>query len=80
MAVTLQQFGLDQLAPQDRLELIELLWDSLPEEVSPEEVPAWHMEVFSQRLAEAEANPNAGKPWREALERFDNSPGDTRRG
>jgi len=31
VAVTLEQFGLDRLAPEERLELLELLWDSLGE-------------------------------------------------
>lgn len=32
MSLTLEQFGIDRLSPQQRIELIELIWDSLPEE------------------------------------------------
>lgn len=67
MAPTLREFGIDQLSVRERLDLIEQIWDSLPEAVAPDEVPEWHKEVLAKRLAEAEANPGAGVPWREAL-------------
>lgn len=35
--------------------------------MSADEVPEWHKEVLAKRLAEAEANPGSGVPWREAL-------------
>ena len=40
MSVTLKTLGIDRLSVRDRLELIEQIWDSLPEQVAPEEVPA----------------------------------------
>ncbi len=49
------------------LDLIEQIWDSLPQAMAPNEVPEWHKEVLATRLAEAEANPGGGVPWREAL-------------
>ena len=67
MAITLESLGIDRLSVRERLDLIEQIWDSLPEAVSPEDVPQWHKEVLAQRLAEAEANPGGGVPWREAL-------------
>ena len=67
MAVTIEEFGIDRLSVRDRLDLIERIWDSLPVAVAPEEVPEWHKEVLAKRLAEAEANPGGGVPWREAL-------------
>ena len=57
--------------PGDKLELIELIWDSLPEHVTPEEVPQWHLAELAKRRAEADASPGVGKPWREALSRFE---------
>ncbi len=30
MSLTLEQFGIDRLSPQERCELIELIWDSIP--------------------------------------------------
>src|SRR5262249_5258015 len=43
MPVSIEALGIHQLSVRDRLELIEQIWDSLPEQVEPEEVPAWHL-------------------------------------
>ena len=70
MTVSIQALGIDRLSVLERLDLIEQIWDSLPEQVNPDEVPAWHLAELARRRAEAEASPRAGKPWREALARF----------
>lgn len=67
MPVDVTALGIDRLTVAERLELIEQIWDTLPEQVEPSDVPDWHREVLSQRVAEADANPGAGKPWREVL-------------
>ena len=67
MSVSIEAFGIHQLSVGDRLELIEQIWNSLPEHVSPQEVPEWHLVELAKRRAQAEAQPNLGKPWREAL-------------
>ena len=68
MAVTLEQFGLDHLPPEDRLELLALLWDSLGDGTySP---PEWHIRELERRRAAAEANPSAGIPWEEFKTRW----------
>lgn len=71
MPVNIEAFGIDRLSVRDRLELIEQIWDSLPEHVNPDEVPEWHLAEIARRRAEAEASPGVGKPWREALARFE---------
>jgi putative addiction module component (TIGR02574 family) len=70
MPVSVEELGIDRLSVRERLDLIEQIWDSLPEQVGPDEVPAWHLEELARRRAAAEATPRAGKPWREALARF----------
>jgi putative addiction module component (TIGR02574 family) len=55
------------LCARERPDLIEQLWDSRPEAVAADEVPPWNKEVLAKRLADAEANPGGGVPWREAL-------------
>ena len=74
MAVSFEALGLDQLSVSERLDLIEQIWDSLPDQVDAKEIPAWHLEELTKRLAQAERTPGAGKPWREVLERFEGSP------
>ena len=70
MPVSIEGLGIDRLNVRERLELIEQIWDSLPEHVKPDEVPAWHLAELAKRRAEVEASPREGKPWREALSRF----------
>ena len=70
MPAHIERFGIDQLTVSDRLELIEQIWDSLPEHLNPDELPAWHLPELAKRRAEAAASPGAGTPWREALARF----------
>jgi len=66
MAVTLESLGIDRLSVSERLDLIEQIWDSLPE-VSADDIPDWHVAELSRRLADAEANPRIGRPWKEVL-------------
>src|SRR5207244_1185891 len=62
MPVTIEALGIDRLSVRERLDLIEQIWDSLPEQVSPDEVPEWHLAELARRRADAEASANAGKP------------------
>jgi putative addiction module component (TIGR02574 family) len=70
MPISIEALGIDRLSVRDRLELIEQIWDSLPEQLNPDEVPAWHLVELAKRRAEADTSPQQGKPWREALARF----------
>ena len=67
MPVRMEDYGIDRLSVDDRLDLIDQIWDSLPEQVAPGEIPAWHLPILEQRLAEAEANPGGGVPFQDAL-------------
>jgi putative addiction module component (TIGR02574 family) len=67
MSVTLESLGIDQLSVRDRLELIDRIWDSLPEQVAPEDVPEWHLTELAKRRAAAESNPRVGKPFRQVI-------------
>jgi putative addiction module component (TIGR02574 family) len=68
MPVSIETLGIHQLSVGERLELIEQIWNSLPEQVAPQEVPQWHLAELAKRLAEAESQPGVGKPWREVLD------------
>jgi len=43
MPVSIEALGIDRLSVRERLELIKHFWDSLPDQVNPDEVPAWHL-------------------------------------
>jgi putative addiction module component (TIGR02574 family) len=74
MPVSIESLGIDRLSVRERLELIEQIWDSLPDQVNPDEVPSWHLAELAKRRADADASPRAGQPWREALARFKSAP------
>jgi len=72
MPSNIESLGIDRLSVLERLDLIEQIWDSLPEHVNADEVPAWHLPELAKRRAESGISPNLGEPWREALTRFGN--------
>ena len=51
------------LTAEERLQLIESLWDSL----SPSEVPLpeWHKQLIDQRLEDHRRNPDDSSSWEE---------------
>lgn len=73
MGLTLEQFGIDNLSPLQRLELIGLLWDSLPDDV-PFVPPEWHQRELEQRIAAADADPDAAESWAVVRERLSRKP------
>jgi putative addiction module component (TIGR02574 family) len=62
MGLTLEQFGIDRLSSQQRLELIDLIWESLPDD-APFTPPDWHLRELERRIAAADADPSAAEPW-----------------
>ena len=73
MDLTLEQFGIDRLSPRQRLELIGLLWDSLPDD-APFTPPDWHLRELERRIAAADADPGAAEPWEAVLARLSRKP------
>jgi putative addiction module component (TIGR02574 family) len=71
VAVRIDSLGIDRLSVRDRLDLIEQIWDSLPEQVEPQDIPDWHVAELATRRASAAESPGVGKPWREVLERLE---------
>lgn len=73
MSLTLEQFGIDRLSPEERRELINLLWDSLPTD-APFTPPEWHLKELERRIAAADADPGAAEPWEAVFERLSKKP------
>lgn len=57
MTFPLDALALDRLSVRDRLDLIERIWNSLPERVEPQEIPEWHLTELAARCARAEKEP-----------------------
>ena len=71
MAVRIDSLGIDRLSVRDRLDLIEQIWDSLPEQVEPQDIPEWHRAEVAMRRKRAAEEPGVGRPWREVLDRLE---------
>jgi putative addiction module component (TIGR02574 family) len=61
-------FDIEQMSVSECLELIGRLWDSIPE--SELAIPEWHRQELERRLAAADAEPDAGIPWKEVRTRL----------
>jgi len=72
MPTTIESLGIDRMSVSERLQLIEQIWDSLPEHISPSDVPDWHLAELKRRRAIADERPGVGKPWREILTSIEN--------
>jgi putative addiction module component (TIGR02574 family) len=70
MSITLESLGIDRLSVPKRLELMQQIWDSMPESVEPQEVPEWHLRELERRIASADGNPEAAEPWEAVLARL----------
>jgi putative addiction module component (TIGR02574 family) len=74
MPQSLTELKIGDLTIPQRLDLIALLWDSIPDSVEALPVPDWHWQELERRLAIADATPEAGIPWEQAKARLRNKP------
>ena len=58
-----------QLPPEERLELVEALWESLDQESIP--VASWQKRILDERIAADDAAPDSGSSWPEVRERIE---------
>ena len=70
MRITLEQFGIDRLGDDERMELVDLILASVEGEQIPQPIPEWHLRELEKRIASADANPEAGIPWEVARARW----------
>jgi putative addiction module component (TIGR02574 family) len=59
-----------QLSFNERLQLVEDLWDSLEEDQDAIPTPLWHLEEIRRRLEAYRENPGAGSSWDEVRDRI----------
>jgi len=65
----LQREALD-LSVEDRLELAEALWESVETMVPQSPIPGWQRQILDERIADDDANPDAGSSWPEVKQRI----------
>jgi putative addiction module component (TIGR02574 family) len=63
MAPLLSAPEIEKLSVPQKLEMIEILWDSIPDSLDSLPIPEWHKQILNERLAEADASPEANIPW-----------------
>lgn len=68
-STTLEQ-EVAKLTPEERLDLIGKIWDTLQDPDSKPTVPQWHREELEKRLAAAELSPQESIPWEVVRERL----------
>jgi putative addiction module component (TIGR02574 family) len=56
--------GFDDL-PVDEIDYVQALWDRIAAREGQVPVPDWHRAILDERLAEHDADPDAGRPWEE---------------
>jgi len=59
-----------EMPVQQRIQLVEDIWDSIAEIPEAVEIPAWHKQELEKRLEAYHANPNEGSPWSEVKKRI----------
>jgi putative addiction module component (TIGR02574 family) len=69
MSPILQELGIDRLNKQERLKLIGDIWDSI-DSAGEIEIPALHCQELDRRIATADADPSASRPWVELRARL----------
>ncbi len=63
MSVSLKSLGIDRLSVEERLALVEDLWDSIAEESAATPLTDAQRAELDRRLVDHEANPNDVVPW-----------------
>jgi putative addiction module component (TIGR02574 family) len=57
--------GFDDLNVDEQIEYVQALWDRIAAKEDAVPVPDWHREIFDERLANLDADPDASRPWDE---------------
>lgn len=64
------KFPLDQMSVEEKLELMEALWEDLSRNQADVPSPAWHGEVLAEREAQIARGEARFLDWEEAKQRL----------
>ena len=76
MSTSARALGIDRLSVDDRLLLVEEIWDSIADSVESMEIPQSHKDELDRRLAALKDDPRAGSTWEDVKARLQRKPGD----
>lgn len=68
MAVTMKQLGIDQLSIEDRLALLDEIWESIAPTREKQQLTEEQKELFAARIADLKNNPDDVLTWEEIKE------------
>ncbi|HYV40113.1 MAG TPA: addiction module protein [Gemmataceae bacterium] len=63
MSPTLQSLGIDQLSREQRLVLVQEIWDTIASESQPPLLTPAQRQELQNRVADDDANPDDVIPW-----------------
>jgi putative addiction module component (TIGR02574 family) len=66
MAVSIKSLGIDRLGVEDRLSLVEQIWDSIAADSAAVPLTDAQRTELDRRIADHEANPDDVVSWEEA--------------
>ena len=70
MSPSLKTLDLERLSLDERLQLMEVLWNSIASAVDEMEIPESHKVELERRIAAHEADSTAGSSWEEVKQRL----------
>lgn len=70
MSISMKDFGLDQLTPDERIQLAEELWDSIAADPSNVPITEAQRADLPRRLDAYRDDPKAGSPWEDVKKRL----------
>jgi putative addiction module component (TIGR02574 family) len=63
MSSLMTALGIDRMSPEDRLQLVEEIWDSIADEAEASPLTEAQRQEVDRRWAAHLANPQAAIPW-----------------
>ncbi|HEX8459816.1 MAG TPA: addiction module protein [Segetibacter sp.] len=54
-----------KLPVDEKLEIVEKIWESIQVNNESNEIPDWHYQILEERLEMYRSIPNAGRSWQE---------------
>jgi putative addiction module component (TIGR02574 family) len=76
MSPTLKKLGIDRLSVDERIQLVEEIWDDIAATVEARGIPESHKALLDRRIAAYEADPGAGFTWEQVKVRLRETIGD----
>ena len=70
MSVSIKSLGIDRLSIDERLQLVEDIWDDIASTVESRDIPQSHKDELDRRETAYQADPEAGSSWEDVKSRL----------